>query len=403
MRKKAIILGTCIILFVGALSARMGHYRAGSDVNVSDKKERAYDYYNTASPEEWDVEEPKSSTDEKVSQQQYIEVDTEPDSYTVLVNREYPISKDYVPADLVVPNVAFSYYGTYEKSYVRKQAANALEKLFAGAQEKGYMLKAVSAYRSYERQMQIYNNNVNTKGTDRTNKVSAQPGSSEHQTGLAIDVSCNSVGCALETSFGQTSEGKWLKKNCHKYGFIIRYPKNKTKITGYSYEPWHIRYVGRNLAKYLKKNKMTLEEYYKLTTIENQVQKDTIDTDIGLADEPEMTAAPTPKPTIIPTKKPSYTRPPAITKSPANVRPAPTKKPKPTKVPTEAPTQEPEPVKTPKPKPAKTPKPTKKPVVTQEPVKTPKPTKKPVVTKEPEPIVTEPPVEEPLPEEQGEE
>lgn len=401
MRKKAIILGTCIILFVGALSARMGHYRAGSDVDVSDKKENAYDYYNTASPEEWDVEEPKSSTDEKEPKKQYIEVDTEPDSYTVLVNREYPISKDYVPADLVVPDVAFSYYGTYEKSYVRKQAARALEKLFSGAQQEGYMLKAVSAYRSYERQMQIYNNNVNTRGSDKTDKVSAQPGSSEHQTGLAIDVSCNSVGCALEVSFGQTSEGKWLKKNCHKYGFIIRYPKNKTKITGYTYEPWHLRYVGKNLAKYLKKNKMTLEEYYKLTTIENQVQKDTVDTDTDLTNEPEMTAAPTPKPTIIPTKKPSYTRPPVVTKAPANVKPAPVKTPKPTKKPTEAPTKEPKPTKAPKP--MKTPKPTKGPVVTPEPVKTPKPTKKPVVTKEPEPIMTEPPVEEPLPEEQGEE
>ena len=396
MRKKAIVLGTCVILFVGALSARMGHYRAGSDVDVSDKEERAYDYYNTASPEEWDVEEPKSSTKVKEPQQQYIEVDTEPDSYTVLVNREYPISKDYVPADLVVPNVAFSFYGTYEKSYVRKQAARALEKLFAGAQEEGYMLKAVSAYRSYERQTQIYNNNVNTKGTNKTNKVSAKPGSSEHQTGLAIDVSCNSVGCALELSFGQTSEGKWLKKNCHKYCFIIRYQKNEKKITGYSYEPWHLRYVGKNLAKYLKKNKMTLEEYYKLTTVENQVQKDTVDTDTDWADEPQMTAAPTPKPTIVPTKKPSYTKPPAAAKKPENVKPAAVKTPKPTKTPTEAPTKEP--------KPAKTPKPTKKPAeVTQEPVKTPKPTKKPVVTEEPEPIVTEPPVDDQVPEELDEE
>ncbi len=400
MRKKAILLGTCIILFVGALSARMGHYRAGSDVDVSNEEGTAYDYYDTtASPEELNVGEPKSSTKEK--DQQYIEVDTEPDSYTVLVNREYPISKDYVPADLVVPNVGFSFYGTYEKSYVRKRAAVALEKLFAGAQQEGYMLKAVSAYRSYERQTQIYNNNVNTRGSDKTNKVSAKPGSSEHQTGLAIDVSCNSVGCALETSFGQTSEGKWLKKNCHKYGFIIRYPKNKTKITGYSYEPWHLRYVGKNLAKYLKKNKMTLEEYYKLTTIENQVQKDTVDTDTDLKDEPEMTAAPTPKPTIVPTKKPAYKRPPVVTKSPVNVTPKPTRKPKSTKAPVEEeltpePTQEPEPLKTPKP--------TKKPVVvTPEPVKTPKPTKKPVVTKEPEPVVTEPPAEDPIPEEQEEE
>ena len=216
--------------------------------------------------------------------------------------------------------------------------------------------------------------------------------------GLAIDVSCNSVGCALELSFGRTSEGKWLKKNCHKYGFIIRYPKNKTKITGYSYEPWHLRYVGKNLAKYLKKNKMTLEEYYKLTTVENQVQKDTVDTDTDWVDEPQMTAAPTPKPTIVPTKKPSYTntKPPVVTKKPESVKPATVKTPKPTKAPTEAPTKEPKPVKTPKP--------TKKPVeVTQEPEKTPKSTKKPAVTNEPEPIVTEPPLDDQVPEELDEE
>lgn len=397
MRKKAIVLGTCIILFVGALSARMGHFRAGSDVRVSDNGDGAYEYYyNTESPEDMNVRDSQESPAKE--EKQYIEVDTKPDSYTVLVNRDYPISKDYVPADLVVPEVPFSFYGTYEKSYVRKRAAEALEDLFAGASQEGYVLKAVSAYRSYERQMQIYNNNVNTRGEAKTNKVSAMPGSSEHQTGLAIDVSCDSVDCTLETSFGQTPEGKWLKKNCHKYGFIIRYPKNKTKITGYSYEPWHIRYVGKNLAKYLKKNKMTLEEYYKLTTIENQVQEDTVsDTDTDLTNEPQMTAAPTPKATIVPTPEPSYE--PQETKTPekTEVAPAPKKTPKPTKKP--AATKKPE---TTKPNVTKTPKPTKEPVVTKEPAKPSEPTatKKPAATKEPEPAASEP-VEDTIPAEQS--
>lgn len=397
MRKKAIVLGTCIILFVGALSARMGHFRAGSDVRVSDNGDGAYEYYyNTESPEDTDVRDSKESPAKE--EKQYIEVDTKPDSYTVLVNRDYLISKDYVPADLVVPEVPFSFYGTYEKSYVRKRAAEALEDLFAGASQEGYVLKAVSAYRSYERQMQIYNNNVNTRGEAKTNKVSAMPGSSEHQTGLAIDVSCDSVDCTLEASFGQTPEGKWLKKNCHKYGFIIRYPKNKTKITGYSYEPWHIRYVGKNLAKYLKKNKMTLEEYYKLTTIENQVQEDTVsDTDTDLTNEPQMTAAPTPKATIVLTPEPSYK--PQETKTPekTEVTPAPKKTPKPTKKP--AATKKPEVTK---PNVTKTPKPPKEPVVTKEPAKPSEPTatKKPAATKEPEPAASEP-VEDTIPADQS--
>ena len=388
MRKKAIIVGTCIILFVGALSARMGHFRAGTDAEVSDAGVGAYEYYySTESPEGNALVSfsPTPLEEEK----QYIEVDTRPDSYTVLVNRDYPISKDYVPADLVVPNVPFSYYGIYEKSYMRKRAAGALEELFAAAREDGYILKAVSAYRSYERQTQIYNNNVRTRGEAVTNKVSAMPGSSEHQTGLAIDVSADSVGCALEEYFGKSAEGKWLKKNCHKFGFIIRYPKNKSKITGYSYEPWHIRYVGPNLAKYLKKNKLTLEEYYKLTTVDNQVAEDIIlDTDMELTDEPQMTTAPKPQATIVPTVAPTY--------APAVETPAPTKKPKPAKTP--KPTSTPEATDTPEitttPEVTATPEATKKPTAIKKPAatKTPKPTSTPEPTEAP--VVTEPPVSE---------
>lgn len=385
MRKKAIILGTCIILFVGTLSTRVGHFRAGTDADVLDRQDDAYEYYyNTEPPEDGDLIDSNVDSKEK-AKKQYIKVDTEPDSYTVLVNRDYPISKDYVPSDLVVPNVPFSYYGVYEKSYVRKRAARALEELFAGARAEGYTLKLVSAYRSYERQMQIYNNNVKTKGKDKTDKVSAMPGSSEHQTGLAIDVSSDSVRCTIEESFGKSAEGRWLKKNCQKYGFIIRYPKNKTKITGYSYEPWHIRYVGRNLAKYLKKKKMTLEEYYKLTTIENKVADDAIlDTDTDLTNEPQMTSAPKPKATIVPTAPPVYApTTPRETVAPEKT-PKPTKRPKPT----EAPEETVEPVETHQPV---EPDVTKKPEATKKPAATKKPvaTKNPVETKAPE--ITEAP------------
>lgn len=372
MRKKAIVLGTCIILFIGALSSRMGNYKAGTDGGETDTKKAEYEYYYTNSPiEEQDMEDFIKNTS---IPKEMIEVDTDPDSYTVLVNRTYLISKDYIPADLVVPEIPFSFSGTYEKSYMRERAAKAVEKLFAGAAKKGYYLKGVSAYRSYERQKQIYNNNVKNRGTKKTDKVSAVPGSSEHQTGLTIDVSCSSVGCTLEKSFGRTEEGKWLKKNCHKYGFIIRYPKSKSKITGYSYEPWHIRYVGKNLAKYLYKNDLTLEEYYQTTTVDQKVKEDPVqDTDINVKNEPEMTAAPTPKPTIIPTKKPRMVR---VTPSPDITKEAKrTKKPLVTR------------------KPAVTPKQSKAPKVTKKPVVTAKPTKKPVATRKP--VVTAKPTEVP--------
>ncbi len=283
-------------------------------------------------------------------------MDTKEDSVTVLVNRQYRMSADYIPADLVVPNVRFSFYGTYEKSYVRQVTADALEKLFAAAERDDVILKAVSGYRSYARQKEIYDRNVRSRGKSATDLVSAKPGSSEHQTGLTLDVSSESVGCALEESFGDTSDGKWLAKNCHKYGFIIRYPKDKTKITGYSYEPWHIRYVGRKLATYLYKKNMTLEEYYKTTTVDQQIRepegkiRDVPDDD---KNEPVMTAAPTPKPDhkISSVKPVTATKKPVATQKPT---PKPTKKPvkKPVKKPAAKPTRKP------------APEPTKKPVTT---------------------------------------
>lgn len=347
MRKKAIVLGACVVLFVGIFSARMGHFRAGTDVELFSANPDS-----TAYTEDKENDTESGMQNPSATPAQYVDVDTDPSSYTVLVNRTYLISKDYIPEDLVVPNVPFSFVGTYEKSYMRKRAADALEQLFAAALKDGYTLKGVSGYRSYERQEQIYNNNVRTRGTAQTDKVSAVPGSSEHQTGLAIDVSSASANYELEKFFGNTAEGKWLKKNCYKYGFIIRYPKGKSEITGYSYEPWHIRYVGRNLAKHLKKTKMTLEEYYQLTTIDNAVAADPVeDIDTAVKDEPEMLQAPTPKPTIELTPEPKVSNTPAVT-------------PKPTKTPvaSKAPKKTPKPTKVPQPE--KTPKPTKTPTQT---------------------------------------
>lgn len=355
MKKKAIILGACVVVFVGALSTQMGHFRAGSDVTSESEKENYEYYYNDEdNSEDTNLSDAEDVSTEENKGAERIKVDTNPNSYAVLVNRDHLISKDYIPEDLTIPEIPFSFYGRYEKSYMRKRAATALENLFAGAKESGYTLKGVSAYRSYERQKQIYNNNVRNRGTKQTDKVSAVPGSSEHQTGLSIDVSTDSVGCAIDATFGKSAEGKWLRKNCYKYGFIIRYPKNKTKITGYSYEPWHIRYVGKNLAKHLYENKITLEEYYQITTVDNQVAADAVqDTDTNAVADKKANTAPTPKPT----KK-------------AKATATPTSKPKKTK----------KPKKTVKPKATKkpTPVPTKKPVVTAAPVETVRPTQAPV-------------------------
>lgn len=321
--RKNILKKLIVAMLVFASATGMGYHLVKDAHADTDTKKRSYEYYynEEAQLEDGTVVSPEDLALD-ISEASLIAVDTDPDSFGVLVNQEYLLPEDYVPADLTVPNVGFSFYGTYEKSYMRETAAIALEQLFEGAGKKGYVLKGVSAYRSYERQRQIYQKNLATKGRRHTKQFSAKPGSSEHQTGLTIDVSCSSVGCALEEAFAETEEGQWLAKNCHKYGFIIRYPKEKSDVTGYSYEPWHIRYVGKNLAKYLYKNDLTLEEYYQITTEDNKVAPDEPikDTDVDAPEAPEMKAAPTANPSYKGKKsessEPKQTRKPKKTKEP---------------------------------------------------------------------------------------
>lgn len=183
-------------------------------------------------------------------------------SLTVLVNKEYGLPSDFVPKDLIMPDILFYEVGFHEKKLMRKEAAQALEQLFVASISKNLTLFAISGYRSYERQHEIYKNNVAQKGVVETDKYSAKPGHSEHQTGLSMDLSTSTIQNRLESVFAGTPEGKWIAANAHFYGFILRYPKDKVHITKYAYEPWHIRYVGIPLAEYLFHHNLTLEEYY---------------------------------------------------------------------------------------------------------------------------------------------
>ncbi len=204
----------------------------------------------------------KSSLQSTISEKGGKMVVNDPESIIVIVNKKRSLPDGYIPPDLVVPNVAFSYSGVLEKSHMRKEAAAALEQLFAASKKDGLDLRAVSGYRSYKRQVAIYKNNVATKGQEYTDRVSARPGTSEHQTGLAIDVSGPGIGYGLEQSFGATKEGKWLKEHAPEYGFVIRYTENGESSTGYTWEPWHIRYIGKALAEDVTSKGMTLEQYF---------------------------------------------------------------------------------------------------------------------------------------------
>ncbi|WBW95184.1 D-alanyl-D-alanine carboxypeptidase family protein [Oceanirhabdus sp. W0125-5] len=184
-----------------------------------------------------------------------------PDDILALVNKSNKLPSDYIPNNLVVPNVPFPFKSYHSKKLMRKDAAQALEELFEQAKKENIKLYALSGYRSYERQASIFASNVKKKGLEKANQFSARPGESEHQTGLAMDITSPSVKNVLTQRFGQTPEGKWVKANAHKFGFIIRYPQGKEHITGYQYEPWHLRYVGKEAAEEIKNNNFTLEEY----------------------------------------------------------------------------------------------------------------------------------------------
>lgn len=183
-------------------------------------------------------------------------------SIAVIVNKERSLPQDYQPEDLVIPDVPFFIEGEDQKKHLRKPAAEALEQLFAAAEEDGIELVAVSGYRSYQRQKTIFEYNVANQGEEHARRFSAMPGTSEHQTGLTMDVSSRQFGNRLEQEFGETEAGKWLAEHSHEHGFIIRYPQGKEEITGYAYEPWHLRYVGKPLAMNIAASGLTMEEYF---------------------------------------------------------------------------------------------------------------------------------------------
>lgn len=180
----------------------------------------------------------------------------------VVVNKERNLPSNYIPKDLATPDVAFSFNGDSPRKKMRREASDALEDMFKAAKKDEIYLYAVSGYRSYSTQKSIYNRKVNSIGKAEAGKYVALPGQSEHQTGLAMDITGKSVSMGLSDNFANTKEGKWVKDNCYKFGFIIRYPKGKEDITGYNYEPWHIRYVGKDVAKKIYSNNITLEEFF---------------------------------------------------------------------------------------------------------------------------------------------
>ncbi len=160
----------------------------------------------------------------------------------LIVNKSNCLTPDYISPD-------------------QDEMLDALDKMVAAAEQDGVELKVISTHRTYQYQVDLFNGYVDTMGYEGASAVSAWPGVSEHQTGLTVDFSSPSGDCELDVCYATTEQGKWLMDNAQDYGFILRYPEGQSAVTGYSYEPWHYRYVGVNPAVEIHNEGITLEEY----------------------------------------------------------------------------------------------------------------------------------------------
>lgn len=213
---------------------------------------------------EYQKENPNLSTEDIIT---YVNIGIDKPYYTntkpsenlntnlVLVNKYNYLTEDYIPENLEELELDYARSGMQLVS----EAKEAFETLSKEARKDGMTIIAMSSYRSYDYQVNLYNKYVETDGKEAADTYSARAGYSEHQTGLAVDV-YNKV--LPYTSFEETEEFNWMQENAYKYGFILRFPKDKVNITGYQYESWHYRYVGKEAAKYIHNHDLTLEEYY---------------------------------------------------------------------------------------------------------------------------------------------
>jgi LAS superfamily LD-carboxypeptidase LdcB len=186
---------------------------------------------------------------------------TNSDDILVIVNKYYKLSNTFVPKNLVKVDKDYSYGGnTYQVVGIVKDN---FDEMIKDMEKDELSILVKSAYRSYQTQVELYNEYVAKHGKDAADTFSARAGYSEHQTGLVIDV-CAKKNCDY-SRFDTTAEYTWMKKNSYKYGFIMRYPDNKSNITGYKNESWHYRYVGLEVAKYIYDHDLTFDEYYAMS------------------------------------------------------------------------------------------------------------------------------------------
>lgn len=258
--KKRRIFTIIIMLFF------MGGCMKSKEINVSNEFENI-SYYHVELRErylEYKKRNPSFNTEDIVT---HVNIGLDQPYYTntketlylntryILSNKYLYMSESYVPDGL--EQIDSNY--TSGKRLLVCEAKNAFEQMAKDAQSQGYTIRAMSAYRSYQYQKDLYERYVEEDGIEKADTYSARPGFSEHQTGLVVDIDNKST---IYTKFDTTKEFIWMKENAANYGFILRYPEGKETITGYTYESWHYRYVGPEIAKKMKELNITFDEYY---------------------------------------------------------------------------------------------------------------------------------------------
>lgn len=210
--------------------------------NKSEKFKNVVSLINTKANKEWYDKKTIKKTDIKKG-------------ILMLVNKFNYLDKNYKPNDIV----EISNYYSYANNSIKEEVYQAYKEMWKKAKEENLTLIVTSSYRNYETQKYLWDKYADSKSEEWADTLSARAGYSEHQTGLALDIVTYNV---VMNNFEATDEFKWLQKNAYKYGFILRYPKDKKNITGYDYESWHYRYVGKDVAKTIHEKKITFDEYY---------------------------------------------------------------------------------------------------------------------------------------------
>ena len=254
MKKLGIVVSVIIIVILGIFIS--GKLLGGHNETLVNKEVLESDVQNNEEPTTKRGENDDDDNQDKTKKGFVIE-NIDGVTYidgVLIVNKTYSVPENYVPTD---PYTSVNNQ-KYCQTCINKDVYEAFKEMKADAQAIGLNIYIQSGYRSYEAQQMLYENYVNNDGKDTADTYSARAGNSEHQTGLAFDLN------TITDDFAYTPEGKWINEYAYKYGFILRYPKTKESITGYKYEPWHLRYVGKELAEklYNKGEWITLEEYF---------------------------------------------------------------------------------------------------------------------------------------------